>query len=382
MSGYVPRVVLDSDAGAVPRRRRPGPVGRLLRRLRQRGMPQQGVLLLWLTALALVVALGARAMPDWIPASSMVLVLMLGGFFLRLRSMLLLYVVAFAGLVYAAYDEGRGLMAGVTPGVVLLVLTIALLVALWVNSRERLGLQGTSGDTMLVDLRDRLRSLGKVPPLPPSWHMEVELRPAFGDSFSGDFVITAAGESHEDVLEVVLVDVSGKGQQAGSRSLLLSGALGGLLGSVPPEQFLPLANGYLLRQDWAEGFATAAHLRVDLTTGAYRLAVAGHPPAATGRGGEPWQLLDGDHGPALGLLPVADYPVEEGVLGHGEALVMYTDGLVEQPGVDLYDGIDALVAQASAVGADGWGDGAASRVVDAVRAEETDDRALVLVWRD
>lgn len=379
MSGYRHAVAPDSDAGAL--RRRPSRLRRSLRLLKQRGMPQQGALLLWLTALTLLVAVGSRALPAWIPASSMVLVLMLGGFFLRLRSMLLLYVVAFAGFLFAASgDVASGVR--VTPGVVLLVVTIAVLVALWVRSRERLGLQGTSGDTMLVDLRDRLRSLGQVPALPPGWHMEVELRPAFGDSFSGDFVIATAGESHEGVLEVVLVDVSGKGQQAGSRSLLLSGALGGLLGSVPVGDFLPLSNAYLLRQDWAEGFATAAHLHVDLATGQYRMASAGHPPAATGLGGAPWQLLDGEHGPALGLVPGMDFPPQHGVLAHGQALVLYTDGLVEQPGVDLDDGIDALVAQASAAGASGWSPGAAGRVVDAVRADETDDRALVVVWRD
>ena len=34
-------------------------------------------------------------------------------------------------------------------------------------------------------------------------------------------------------LEIALVDVSGKGTRAGTRSLLLSGALGGLLGADP-----------------------------------------------------------------------------------------------------------------------------------------------------
>jgi len=372
-------VALDTAPGS--RRRLPALLRRGARRLRRRTMPSQAVLLLWLTGLTVVVAVGARLQPTWVPASSMVLVLILGGFFLRLRSMLVLYVVAFAGFVFAATSEDRGPTL-VTPGVVLLVLTIAVLVALWVRSRERLGLQGTSGDTMLVDLRDRLRSHGQVPPLPPGWGMEVELRPAFGDSFSGDFVVaTTTGHGPATALEVVLVDVSGKGQHAGSRSLLLSGALGGLLGSVPAEDFLSLANDYLLRQDWPEGFATAVHARVDLATGAYRVASAGHPPAASGQGGQPWQLLDDDHGPALGLVPWADFPAVHGMLAPGQAMVLYTDGLVEAPGEDLAEGIDALVAQASAAGAGGWAEGAAARVVDAVRAAETDDRALVLVWR-
>jgi len=69
----------------------------------------------------------------------------------------------------------------------------------------------------------------------------------------------------------VLVDVSGKGVQAGTRSLLLSGALGGLLGEQEPNRFLTAANNYLLRQNWDEGFATAVHVSIDLATGDYTI---------------------------------------------------------------------------------------------------------------
>ncbi|KJK47058.1 hypothetical protein, partial [Saccharothrix sp. ST-888] len=41
-------------------------------------------------------------------------------------------------------------------------------------------------------------------------------------------------------------------------------------------EFLPAANGYLLRQDWEEGFATAVHLVLDLDTGEYERLSAGH----------------------------------------------------------------------------------------------------------
>ena len=45
-------------------------------------------------------------------------------------------------------------------------------------------------------------------------------------------------------------------------------------------EFLPAANRYLIGQDWDEGFATAAHLSLDLDTGAYLIESAGHPPTA------------------------------------------------------------------------------------------------------
>ncbi|CAM5256954.1 Serine/threonine-protein phosphatase OS=Streptomyces tendae OX=1932 GN=GUR47_09310 PE=4 SV=1 [Streptomyces tendae] len=79
----------------------------------------------------------------------------------------------------------------------------------------------------------------------------------------------------------MLTDVSGKGMDAASRALLLSGAFGGLLGSLPPHAFLPAANGYLLRQDWDEGFATSIHLVLDLDSGDYELYSAGHPAWAS-----------------------------------------------------------------------------------------------------
>ncbi len=386
---------------------------RLRRRIdrfaRPRTVPRQALALLWLTALALVISVLSANFPDWVPASAMIIVLLLGGFFLRLRGMLLLYLVAAAGLLWIQTE--RSGIPLVAPGTAVVIAVIAALVALWVRSRETLGLQGTRGDVMLVNLRDALTGLGAVPPLPAGWHLEVELRPAHGDTFSGDLVVTFAGDVDDDEpdgpgvdahepggsrasgtgddepcvgrrLEIVLVDVSGKGEQAGARSLSLSGALGGLLGAVSPARFLPMANRYLLRQDWQEGFATASHVSVDLTTGAYRIASAGHPPAASGAQAGSWSLLDGEQGPALGLLPGAEFPGATGHLGSGEALVLYTDGLVETPGADLADGIDALVSHVSVERGKGFAPGAAARVVDAVDADEGDDRTLVLLWRD
>ena len=77
--------------------------------------------------------------------------------------------------------------------------------------------------------------------------------------------------------EVVLVDVSGKGIAAGTRSLLLSGAFGGLLGAMPYDRFLPAANSYLLRQHWDEGFATAAHASINLRHGRVQPRLRGTP---------------------------------------------------------------------------------------------------------
>ncbi len=227
------------------------------------------------------------------------------------------------------------------------MLGIGLVVSLlFVRSRERLGLQGAPSQLMLVDLRDRISAHGRIPALPHGWQVESVVRSAHGEAFSGDFVVAARGAGGP-LLEIVLVDVSGKGQEAGVRSLLLSGAFGGLLGAMPPRQFLPTANAYLLEQRWPEGFATAVHLAVRLDTGAFRVARAGHPPAiqlhaASGR----VEVLRDAGGPVLGVVTAPVFGANEGVLDHGDSLLLYTDGLVESPSRDLDQGIDRLMGVA------------------------------------
>ena len=168
------------------------------------------------------------------------------------------------------------------------------------RTRAKLGLQGLRGDQMLIELRDRIREQGKLPQLGDGWGSDVILRPAGGASFGGDFVVSC---SDGKTLEAALVDVSGKGIDAGTRALLLSGALGGLLGSVPRTDFLGAANAYLRRGRWNEGFVTAVHLSLDLTSGEYVVSSAGHPPAvhyeaASGR----WRVTRA-RGIVLGVVP-------------------------------------------------------------------------------
>jgi serine phosphatase RsbU (regulator of sigma subunit) len=235
---------------------------------------------------------------------------------------------------------------------------------------------------MLVDLRNRVRTQSAVPTLPVGWQLDTDLRPAHGDSFSGDFLIT--GEPAPDRLEVVLVDVSGMGQVAGGRALLFAGAFEALLDAVPRDRFLPAANQHVLRHAETgddEGFATAVQVSLDLSTGAFILSGAGHPPAAHYRAGSGrWVVLDGDQGPALGLLSDAGYPSISGQLARGDALLLFTDGLVESRRLDVTRGIDRLTGHAEALFARGV-DSVAARIAEAIRAGQGDDRALVVIRR-
>ncbi|WP_046501246.1 PP2C family protein-serine/threonine phosphatase [Streptomyces odonnellii] len=328
------------------------------------------------------ITLTTIAFPVWCAPSALVLPIVAGGVLLRPSSLLSLYAAAAAALIVESmvlgpYPDGP---ARVTPGTVLVVAACGLFGLLIAQFRARVGVPWRRGGTMLFDLRERIRVQSALPRLPRGWHREMALRPAGGQSFSGDFVV-AARTNGGRTLEVVLTDVSGKGMDAGSRALLLSGAFGGLLGSLPPHGFLPAANGYLLRQDWDEGFATSIHLVLDLDSGDYELLSAGHLPALQLHAGSGrWEEKSGE-GPLLGVYDGAQFDSAKGTLRPGDVLMLFTDGLVEASGRDLGEGIDRLTGEADRYVAPGF-HGAAWHLIEAVAKDVNDDRALLLICRE
>ncbi len=323
-----------------------------------------------------VVTVGIALEPAWVPPSTFLLLEVVAVFLLRLRNLVVLVV---AVLVAAGILWWRGTPSMIPGFVVVLVLSVVAILV-FARERQRLGLQGAPGDLMLVDLRDRLAAHGRVPELPEGWSVDSEIRSAHADGFSGDFMV-AGTRSGGSTLEIALVDVSGKGLDAGVRSLQLSGAFGGLLGAMPVDDFLPAANQYLLEQAWDEGFATAIHVAVDLRTGDFLVSSAGHPPAVQRHAGSGrLELLDTLGSPALGVVAGIRCRSRAGRLAPGDVLMLYTDGLVEVRGGDLDQGIDRLMGVADRVLSPGRGTAAA--VLTGVRAGDDDDRAVILVRRD
>jgi hypothetical protein len=322
------------------------------------------------------------ANPVWAAPAALVLPIVAGGLLLRPASLLALYAAAAGALIVESavlgpYPQGA---ARVTPGTVLVVAACGLFGLLIAQFRARVGVPWRRGGTMLFDLRERIRVQSALPRLPKGWHHEMALRPAGGQSFSGDFVVAARTHGGR-ALEVVLTDVSGKGMDAGSRALLLSGAFGGLLGSLPPHGFLPAANGYLLRQDWDEGFATSIHLVLDLESGDYELLSAGHLPALQLHAGSGrWEEKSGE-GPLLGVYDGADFHPVKGSLRPGDVLMLFTDGLVEAADRDIAEGIDRLTGEADRFVASGF-QGAAWHLIEACAKDVNDDRALLLLTRE
>lgn len=335
--------------------------------------------LLGLVAVVSLLTWGSIAVPRWDPPSSLVFPVLLGGVLLGRMHQALLYAAVVVALVADGFLRQP---LGVTPGTAVVLLLLGTTVLFTSRVRLRLGLRGHRAETLLLELSDRLQPTVTPGSGLSGWSAAHALVPAGGARFSGDFLISCSPEYPG--LQVALVDVSGKGSRAAGRALQLSGALRALLDAMPPDGFLEAANDHVFLRGWDETFATAVHASLDPETGRFEVYNAGHHPAARwwDREGR-WERLD-EGGPALGLLSGESYRPCEGELEPGDALLLFTDGLVERPGQSLELGTDRLLEAAGTLLRDEWvlAPDAAARLVRAVAADSGDDRAVLLLRRD
>src|SRR3954467_13680226 len=310
---------------APPTGQRPVPV-RARRRARTflAGSHPERLTLAALFVLATVVGLAMQLFPSIVSIPTITLPLVMGGLFLGPRPLpwFVIYNLVLLTLALPKVPSFTS-RAVFTTAVIFLLAFIVMLTSF---RRSRLGIAGSMGESMLADLSDRIQGQGVLPVLPAPWHAESVIRSAGGTRFAGDFFVVGGTDTGR--LDVAVVDVSGKGDRAGTRALLLAGAMGGLVTALEPPEFLPATNAYLINHPWQDGFATAVHLSVDFGSGAFHVWTAGHPPALHWRAGAGrWSPLESE-GPMLGLIPDADFHDAGGVLNAGDALMLYTDGMV------------------------------------------------------
>jgi len=163
-------------------------------------------------------------------------------------------------------------------------------------------------------------------PQVPGWELYGGNIPSRG--VSGDYYeVVTRGEGRECVLMVA--DVAGKGMAASLLTVSLQAlSTGPIEDGLPPDEICARLSRQLYRRTPPEKYATAFLGILEPATGRLRYTNAGHnPPLVLRAAGTAEEL--GSTGVPIGLLPQATYSAAETILGPGDVLVLYTDGLVE-----------------------------------------------------
>lgn len=321
-----------------------------------------------LVAVVVLLGVGKVVAPDTVPVSALALPIVVAGWRLDRRSVLVLsgvVVVALAAALVVSPYARTWLAAGVVVAACLLALRYASL-------RRQWGLSATVGVPLLLDIRDRVRAQGEPPVLPAGWVMARALRSAGAEAMRGDFTLAhVSGER----LQVMVVDVSGHGVDVGPRAVQVAGAFGGLMGVLEPDDLMRACNDYLLRQEWERHYATAVHAALDLSTGEVSVRVAGHPPPQVRSVSGSWQPVL-SKGPLFGLVPRADFVPAYVRLESGDVLVMVSDGALDERSDDPWAGAVRAVERWVA---DGIPSG--SHEMPTVAHASSDDQTIVVVHR-
>ncbi len=98
----------------------------------------------------------------------------------------------------------------------------------------------------------------------------------------------------------------------------------------------------LLQNLEAGKMATLLYMVIEPDLGSLTFASAGHlPPLIVGPDGEA-SYIEGGRSLPLGVMPSIDYPEATVAIEPGSMILLYTDGLVEERGVSIDAGLDAL----------------------------------------
>ncbi|MGW1669807.1 SpoIIE family protein phosphatase [Streptomyces sp. NPDC002324] len=149
-----------------------------------------------------------------------------------------------------------------------------------------------------------------------------------------------------------------------------------------PDEVLTRTNRLLTDLD-PDLFTSCLYVHLDLSAHTACLATAGHPPPLLRHPDGRTEALHLPPGLLLGIDPDAGYASTEIPLSPGSVLALYTDGLVEAPGIDIDDAVDALaraLARADPAGPRAM-DAVADTLVQHARrsAPRSDDIALLLI---
>ncbi|MDQ1012530.1 serine phosphatase RsbU (regulator of sigma subunit)/PAS domain-containing protein [Streptomyces sp. V4I23] len=214
---------------------------------------------------------------------------------------------------------------------------------------------------------DHVDTVGRY--LPGTQGMEVG-----GDWY--DVVETGQG------LAIVIGDVQGHGVSAAATMGQLRSAVRALaVSGHSPEEVMSGTNRLLIDLDPGQ-FASCCYIVLDPATGSAQAVRAGHLQPLLRHPDGRTDVLDLPGGVVLGVAADAAYPATGLRLAPGAVLALFTDGLVEQPGTDIDQGVESLRQTLSDVGSSPLAE-TADRLINEARrnADRPDDIALLLAAR-
>jgi serine phosphatase RsbU (regulator of sigma subunit) len=206
-------------------------------------------------------------------------------------------------------------------------LLLGLFLGSLVISRERA--RARSEGTVEV-LRQSL--LPTALPAIPGCELAVRFHPArAAELVGGDFYDAFAVSDGR--WAIIVGDVCGKGAEAAAVTAMARWTLRSLASwSVSPDEALRFLNRAMLEEDLHGRFITVAYLLLTVENGTAQvsLACAGHPPPILVPGTGDARTLP-SRGTLLGIWPDIRLQTTELALGHGDTILLYTDG-VSDPG--------------------------------------------------
>ena len=226
----------------------------------------------------------------------------------------------------------------------------------------------------------RRRLSPRVPMLPgleigASIHMAAEVERVGGDFYEvfplgGDRAVFFVG------------DVTGKGLEAAELTdVIRASARTVALIEPSPGLILETVDRVVRGLDGEIRAATGLAVLLDMTTGEMEIAGAGHPPAVLCAGA--CSLLEHPLAPPLGFA-VGPYESRTHILGRGESLILYTDGLIEARREEELFGEERLLEAAGrlmGLAAQAMAEAVIEEASEFARGELKDDVAVLVVRR-
>lgn len=219
------------------------------------------------------------------------------------------------------------------------------------------------------------------PPKIPGLDIATRYRAAGeGADVGGDFYDVFPYGNH---WAVVMGDVSGRGAAAAALTGMVRYTVRSeAMQEKEPTRILSIVNEAIITQSREDQFCTAIFARIDRTDQGAHLAIvcAGHPEPVVLRAGGELETV-APPGALLGA-----YPVELGEqlvdMGKGDAVVFYTDGIIEaRSGEDTFgtDRLLSVIGACAGADAEGIAKGIEQAVVDFAGSTLKDDLAIVVL---